>query len=154
MKLMIIIEGDEVLRKRAEEVKENDTFVKDLISNMYETLSDSIGCGLSAPQIGQSLRLFVVDADKLGGYYPECRQFKKTFINPVIVKYSRKTNTDNEGCLSVPGVIKGIKRSESVTVEYLDEDFNKHKEKFSGFAARIIQHEYDHIEGKLMIDYK
>ena len=153
MKLIILIEDDEILRKKAEEVKEKDSSIKSLINDMYETLSGSIGCGLSAPQIGQSLRLFVVDADKLGEYYPECKGFKKVFINPVITKYSRKTCVDNEGCLSVPGVIKGVKRSESVTVEYFDEEFNKHKEKFSGFAARIIQHEYDHLEGKLMTDY-
>lgn len=154
MKLTIFIEGQDVLRKPTEEIKEVDSVIKQLISDMYETLGDSIGVGLSAPQVGKSLKLFVIDADKLGGYYKECQQFKKTFINPVIVKYGRKTNTDNEGCLSIPGIIKSVKRSESVTVEYFDEEFNKHKEKFSGFIARIIQHEYDHLDGKLMIDYK
>lgn len=154
MKLQICIDGDEILRQHAKEVAIGDTSIKGLVSDMFETLDNTIGCGLSAPQIGKSLRLFIVDGSKYGNFYPECAGFKKTFINPVITKTSRKTNVDKEGCLSVPVLMKEIKRFNEVTVEYYDEEFIKHKEKFSGFIARIIQHEYDHLEGRLITDYE
>ena len=154
MRLQICIEGNKILRQYATEVEIGDTSIKGLVNDMFETLDNSIGCGLSAPQIGKSLRLFVISGDKYGSFYPECVGFKKVFINPVITKTSRKTNVDKEGCLSVPVLMKEIKRFNEVTVEYYDEEFVKHKEKFSGFIARIIQHEYDHLEGRLITDYE
>lgn len=153
MKLPFIIEGNDILRQKTIDITENNDELKQLIFDMYDTLSDSIGCGLSAPQVGISKSVFIVDADKMGGYYPECRGIKKTFINPQIVKTSRKTVVINEGCLSVPGVIKELKRPESVTLKYFDENLVEHKEKFHGFVARIVLHEYDHLQGKLMTDY-
>ena len=154
MKLPFLIQGNEILTRKASEITENDESLKRLISDMYETLGSTIGCGLSAPQIGQSLRLFIVDADKMSGFYPECKDFKRTFINPRIVKTSRDTSVLSEGCLSVPGIMKEVRRPNKVTLEYLDENFSLHKEKFYGFNARIILHECDHLEGKLMTDYK
>ena len=131
---------------RAQEInREKDgKLLREITANIKKTMRKNGLTSLSAPGIGYNKRVFCIDFSD---------QEIKTFINPVITKYSRKTCVDNEGCLSVPGIIKNIKRYESVTVEYLDEDFNKHKEKFSGFVARIIQHEYDHLEGKLMTDY-
>ena len=153
MKLPFRIEGDEILRQKTTDITEKNEELDKLIFDMFDTLSDSIGCGLSAPQIGVSKSIFVIDADKMGGYYPECRGIKKTIINPQIVKTSRKTTVISEGCLSVPGVIKELKRPDMVTLKYLDENLVEHKEKFHGFVARIVLHEYDHLQGKLMTDY-
>lgn len=153
MKLPFILEGNEILRKKTSDVMENNDELKQLIFNMYDTLGGTIGCGLSAPQIGSSMSVFVVDASKMSEFYPECKDFKRTFINPMIIKTSRKTSVISEGCLSIPGITKELRRPETVTLKYLDENFVEHKEKFYGFVARIVLHEYDHLQGKLMTDY-
>ena len=153
MDLGIYTVGQPILSEKCNEVnvnmKEEVTF---LINGMFDTLRTNIGVGLSAPQVGKKWRVFVIDAMKMFEYYPECFGFKKVFINPVIKKYSRDTSVENEGCLSIPGVLKEVRRSNRITVEYLDENFEKHKDKFNGFIARIIQHECDHLDGKLMTE--
>ena len=153
MKLPFRIEGDEILRQKTTNITEKNEELDKLVSDMYDTLSNTIGCGLSAPQIGVLKSVFIIDADKLGEYYPECRGVKKTIITPQIVKTSRKTSVLSEGCLSIPGVMKELRRPDRVTLKYLDENLVEHTEKFHGFVARIVLHEYDHLQGKLMTDY-
>lgn len=153
MKQPFILEGNEILRQKTTNITEKNEELDKLVLDMYDTLSNTIGCGLSAPQIGVLKSVFIIDADKLGEYYPECRGVKKTIINPQIVKTSRKTTVLSEGCLSIPGVMKELRRPDTVTLKYLDENLVEHKEKFHGFVARIVLHEYDHLQGKLMTDY-
>lgn len=153
MKQPFILEGNEILRQKTTNITEKNEELDKLVFDMYDTLSDTIGCGLSAPQIGVLKSVFIIDADKLSEYYPECRGVKKTIINPRIVKTSRKTTVLSEGCLSIPGVMKELRRPDTVTLKYLDENLVEHKEKFHGFVARIVLHEYDHLQGKLMTDY-
>ena len=153
MELGIYTVGQPILHEKCVEVgedkKEEVTF---LIQGMFDTLRNNIGVGLSAPQVGKPWKVFVIDAMKMCEFYPECFGYKKVFINPRIVKYSRDTSMENEGCLSLPGVIKAVRRSNRITVEYLDENFVKHKDKFHGFIARVIQHECDHLDGVLMTE--
>lgn len=151
MILPIYLYGQPVLRKPTEEI-ENTPELKQLIADMYETLTAAEGCGLAAPQIGKPWRLFVVDGAELEEDYPECKGFKKTFINPEIVELSEETSTYSEGCLSLPGISENVVRPERVTINYLDEDFQEHEETYSGFCARIILHEYDHLEAHVFTD--
>jgi len=148
----VYIYGTQVLRKVTEEIKPDYPGLAQLISDMYETMSQSDGVGLAAPQIGLSIRLFVIDASPLQEDHPELKDFKRTFINPKIVKCSEETILYNEGCLSIPSVREDIERPESVVIQYYDENFIPHEEEFHGFAARIVQHEYDHLEGILFTD--
>lgn len=153
MKLPIYLYGNPVLRKVAVDIDKNyqdfDTFIKD----MWETMYFSDGIGLAAPQVGRDIRVFVIDADALKEDFPECKGFKRTFINARIVEYGDKTVSENEGCLSLPSINEKVCRPDSITIEYLDENFEPQKEKLYGFAARVVQHEYDHIEGKMFIDH-
>ena len=111
------------------------------------------GVGLAAPQVGLSIRLFVVDLDALKDDYPEYEGFLRAYINPQIVEESDETEVIEEGCLSVPGIHEGVRRPKSVHVTYLDEHLQPHDEWMKGFAARVFQHEYDHLEGKLFVDH-
>ena len=151
MILPIYLYGQPVLRKEAEEI-ENMPELKQFIADMYETLTQAEGCGLAAPQVGKPWRLFVVDGAELGEDYPECKDFKRAFINPEILKVSEKTCTYSEGCLSLPGISENVVRPETITLRYQDEDFNEHVETFTGFQARIVQHEYDHLGGHVFTD--
>lgn len=151
MILPIYLYGQPVLRRETEEI-ENSPELKQFIADMYETLTQAEGCGLAAPQVGRSWRLFIVDGSELEEEYPECKGFKKTFINPEIVELSDKTSAYSEGCLSLPGISENVVRPESVTINYLDEDFVEHEETYSGFCARIILHEYDHLEAHVFTD--
>jgi len=139
------------LRKQAEEI-ENTPELKQFISDMYETLTQAEGCGLAAPQVGKPWRLFVVDGSELVEDYPECKDFKRAFINPEILEESEETCTYSEGCLSLPGISENVIRPTTITMRYLDEDFQEHTETFTGFQARIVQHEYDHLEGHVFTD--
>ena len=143
MILPISYYGDLVLKIRASEV---DTFgleLKELISNMFETLeTKSSGVGLAAPQVGHSIRLFVT---KIGEY-------RRVFINPEILEYSEETCFITEGCISVPGIREEVERPKNIKVRYFDENEEEHIEEFTGLLARVIQHEYDHLEGKTFID--
>jgi peptide deformylase len=147
----IVMYGDPVLRQRAKDIKEG-TDLKQLIEDMYETMHGASGIGLAAPQIGKSLRLFVVDGTVLEDE-PAMQDFKKAFINPQIVDETGDPWEYEEGCLSIPNIREKVARKEKLKIRYFDEDWNPKEEIYDGMKARIIQHEYDHIEGKLFVDY-
>jgi len=149
----IYLYGSDVLRRVAEPVDSSETEqTKALVTDLWDTLARSEGCGLAAPQIGVSKRVFVVDGDVMADVYPDLRGFKRTFINPVVVSESEQKCEYNEGCLSVPGIYADVVRPKSVTIGYLDRDFKPCTETFEGFACRMIQHEFSHLEGVLFTD--
>lgn len=155
----IIAYGDPVLKREAEEIPENFPDLKDFIANMFDTMENAKGVGLAAPQVGFSVRVFIVDASPFAeddDYSEEEKielaNFRRVFINPIIVEESGKEWKFNEGCLSIPGIREDVSRKPEIVVEYYDENFNLKEEKFTGLPARIIQHEYDHIEGILFTD--
>lgn len=150
----ITVYGDPLLRKVAEPIDNNFENLKELIDNMFETMYHSEGVGLAAPQVGKSLRIFVVDASSAADEdEPELEGFKKAFINPEILERKGDKWVMNEGCLSLPEIREDISRPEHVKIKYLDENLQEHIEEYGGFAARVIQHEYDHLDGVLLIDY-
>ncbi|CAD5248046.1 MULTISPECIES: peptide deformylase [unclassified Imperialibacter] len=146
----IVVYGDPVLRKRAADI-EKGSDVKQLVLDMFETMRSASGIGLAAPQIGMSIRLFVVDGSPLEE--PEVSGFRKVFINAKIVERDGKPIVMEEGCLSIPGVRDDVQRPNSITVNYYDEHWKEYTETYEGMKARIIQHEYDHIEGVLFTDH-
>ncbi len=148
----IVMYGDPVLRKKAKEIAKGEMDVKAFAQDMFETMEAASGIGLAAPQIGKSIRFFVVDASALEEQ-PELKDFKKVFINPTILKEEGKEWDFEEGCLSIPNIREDVWRKEKLRLHYFDEEWVEHEEEFDGMKARIIQHEYDHIEGKLFIDY-
>ena len=152
MKLPIIAYGDSVLRKKGADITAEYPDLNVLIANMFETMYGAHGVGLAAPQIGLSIRLFVIDATSFAEDEPALKDFKKVFINAEILEENGEKWSFNEGCLSIPDVREDIDRKQNVTIAYFDENWEEHEETFSGLAARIIQHEYDHIEGKLFTD--
>jgi peptide deformylase len=147
----IIMYGDPVLRQRASDL-EPGTDVHQLIDDMYETMHNASGIGLAAPQIGKSIRLFVVDGTIIDDE-PAMADFKKVFINPIMVEEAGEPWEYEEGCLSIPNIREKVSRKESLTIKYYDADWVPHEEHYDGMKARIIQHEYDHIEGKMFVDY-
>ncbi len=147
----IVVYGDPVLKKKATNFSfEDKEKVNKIIADMFETMYNAHGVGLAAPQVGLSKRLFVVDGEPLDE--KECKGFKKSFINPVILSEHGKEWEFEEGCLSIPGLREYISRPETLTIQYFDENWIQQTEEFSGMKARIIQHEYDHIEGILFTD--
>ncbi|RCH54900.1 peptide deformylase [Mucilaginibacter hurinus] len=153
MKYPIIAYGDPVLRKKATAIDpEEYPHIKQLVDDMFETMYGARGVGLAAPQIGLSMRLFVVDATVFDDEEPELKDFKKAFINAQILEETGDEWVFNEGCLSIPEVREDVSRKPNVRLSYYDENWKHHEETFSGMAARVIQHEYDHIEGKLFTD--
>lgn len=152
MKLPIIAYGDSVLRKKGLEITKDHPELNDLIENMFDTMYGAHGIGLAAPQVGLSIRLFVIDATSFAEDEPALKDFKKTFINAQIIEESGNKWSFNEGCLSIPDIREDIDRYESLSISYYDENWKHHEETYNGLAARIIQHEYDHIEGKLFVD--
>lgn len=153
MILPVVAYGDPVLRKLADEIDADYPDLKELIANMFQTMYDAAGVGLAAPQIGKSIRLFIVDASPFEEDEPNLKGFKKVFINPIILEEEGNAWKFNEGCLSIPGIREDVSRKPNITIEYYNEQFELLEETYDGIAARIIQHEYDHIEGKLFIDY-
>lgn len=151
MILPIYLYGQPVLRKQAEEIEQTPE-LKQFIADMYETLTQAEGCGLAAPQVGKPWRLFVVDGTELAEDYPECKDFKQAFINPELLGVSEETCTYSEGCLSLPGISENVVRPATIKIRYLDENFKEHEDMFTGFQARIVQHEYDHLEGHVFTD--
>ena len=150
----IVLYGEKVLRQKAHMVPAGKEDLQEIIENMFETLTKAIGVGLSAPQVGISLRLFVVKAfSELDKHGNPTNLVQKSFINPIITEKSGEEIYFNEGCLSFPGIYGQIKRREKIAISYYDEKFNLHEETFGGFLADIIQHEYDHLNGMLFIDY-
>ncbi len=153
MKYPITVYGDPILRKRAENIEKDTEGLKEIIENMWETMYYADGVGLAAPQTGMPLRLFVIDGSAGADEEPELADFKKVFINPEIIELSGDNWIMNEGCLSLPEIREDVTRPDLVRIKYLDENFVERDEVFNGFAGRVIQHEYDHLEGKLFIDY-
>lgn len=153
MKYPITVYGDPVLRKKAEEISPEKEGLKEIIDNMWETMYYADGVGLAAPQAGLPIRLFVIDASSGADDEPELKDFKKVFINPEIIELSGEKWVFNEGCLSLPEIREDVTRPDVVRLKYFDENFVEHDEVFKGFAGRVIQHEYDHLEGKLFTDY-
>jgi peptide deformylase len=159
MILSIVGYGDPVLRKVCEEISPDYRDLKQLIGDMFDTMYSASGIGLAAPQVGLAIRLFVVDTEPFSDdedLTEEERKrlgdFKRVFINAKMLKEEGDEWAFNEGCLSIPDVREDVYRHERITIEYYDEDFNKKTEEFDGMAARVIQHEYDHIEGVLFTD--
>lgn len=152
MKLPIVAYGDPILKKVALEIDNSYENLSGLIENMFETMYAASGVGLAAPQIGLSIRLFVVDASAFAEDEPSLTNFKKAFINPRILEESGESWKFNEGCLSIPDIREDVSRKETILISYQDEEGNQKEETYSGLAARVIQHEYDHIEGKLFTD--
>jgi len=153
MMLPIVAYPHPVLKKVAEEIGPDYPGLDEFMADMWETMYKADGIGLAAPQVNRSLRLFVIDASALAGHhYPEAAGFRKTFINARKYKEEGDVNLHNEGCLSFPGLHEEIERKSTIRIRYLDEHFQEHDETYSGIIARIIQHEYDHIEGITMAD--
>jgi peptide deformylase len=161
MILPIVAYGDPVLKKEAEEIDEKHPDLSKLISDMFDTMYHAKGVGLAAPQIGKSIRLFIVDGAPFADEEDEepdpraagIENFKKVFINPIIEEESGEKWSFQEGCLSIPKIRENVFRQEKVLITYFDENWEFHEETFDGYAARIIQHEYDHIEGILFTDH-
>lgn len=153
MILPIYLYGQPVLRQEAEDIEPDYPDLKKLIGDMYETMYHSDGVGLAAPQIGLPIALIVIDGDPLAENFPECKGLKLTLINPEldIIEDVEPVGRD-EGCLSLPGLSESVKRREHVRLNWLDEDFREHEQEFTGFAARIIQHEFDHLLGTVYTD--
>ncbi|WP_273530869.1 peptide deformylase [Leyella lascolaii] len=154
MILPIYIYGNPVLRKQAQEITPDYPDLQTLIENMFETLTESDGVGLAAPQIGLDIRLVVIDLDVLSEDFPEYKDFKKVYINPHIVEYDTEGSKDTmeEGCLSLPGIHENVTRPKRIHVTYQDKDFNMHDEWVDGYLARVMQHEFDHLDGTMFVD--
>ena len=153
MKYAVTVYGDPILRQKAKDISPDKEDLKEIIENMWETMYYSDGVGLAAPQVGMPIRLFVIDASPYEDEESELKDFKKVFINPEIIEITGEEWVMNEGCLSLPEIREDVTRPETVHIKYYDENFVAHDETYSGYAARVIQHEYDHLEGKLFIDY-
>lgn len=162
MILPIVAYGDPVLKKEAEEIDQDYTGLKQLIDDMFETMYEASGVGLAAPQIGRSIRLFVVDASPFAEKEEDeeddplavgCEGFKKVFINPIIEEESGEAWGFQEGCLSIPKIREEVFRKPKIRITYYDENWDFHDEEYEGYNARVIQHEYDHIEGVLFTDH-
>jgi peptide deformylase len=147
----IVVYGDPVLKKRAKEIEPGEVDLIELSNDMFETMEAAYGIGLAAPQIGKSIRVFVVDGTPLEEEGMD--DFRKVFVNPVMVEETGEEWPFEEGCLSIPNIREEVKRNAELTIRYFDEHWNEHVETFDGMKARIIQHEYDHIEGILFTDY-
>ncbi|NRR91867.1 peptide deformylase [Winogradskyella undariae] len=159
MILPIVAYGDAVLKKEAKEIDKDYPKVHGLIENMYETMYGAYGVGLAAPQIGLAIRLFVIDASPFADdedlsekESEQMKNFKKTFINAQILEEEGDEWAFNEGCLSIPDVREDVFRKPKIKIQYQDENFETHVEEYDGLIARVIQHEYDHIEGILFTD--
>ena len=152
MVLPIYVYGSSVLKKEAEEIDNTYPELETLISDMFETMAFTDGIGLAAPQIGKSIRVFVLDARPFAEDNPELKDCKKVFINPVIIELAGEKIGYNEGCLSFPKLHEDVYRESRVHIQYLNENFEEQDEWFDGIVARIIQHEYDHLEGKLFVE--
>jgi len=161
MILPIVAYGDPVLKKVGDEIDKDYPGLAELLENMWETMYAASGVGLAAPQIGKSIRLFIVDASPFADDEDDepdpkangVENFKKVFINPIIEEETGENWAFQEGCLSIPKIREDVYRNEKITVTYYDENFEFHEETYDGYAARVIQHEYDHIEGILFTDH-
>ena len=154
MILPIYIYGQPVLRQEAQDIPADYPGLDELLENMFETLSASEGIGLAAPQIGKSIRVAVIDLDVLAEDFPEYKDFRKVFINPHIIEYDESnTDTSEEGCLSLPAIHEKVVRPTRIHVVWDDEQFQHHDEWIDGYLARVMQHEFDHLDGKMFVDH-
>ena len=149
----IVIYGSQVLRNKSENISADYPELKKLIEDMWITLAEAEGVGLAAPQIGKNIRLFIVDCTPWGEDDPTLADYRKVFINAEIYESSEETSLFEEGCLSLPGLHENVRRPVSIRMRYLDENFVEHDEEITGKPARVIQHEYDHIEGLVFTDH-
>ena len=159
MILPIVAYGDPVLKKKAKEIDKDYPKLEELINNMWDTMYNAYGVGLAAPQIGLPIRMFMIDPapfaedEELDATEQEAlKNMRKVFINPQIIEETGEEWAFSEGCLSIPDVREDVFRQPDITIEYYDENWEKHTDTYSGLAARVIQHEYDHIEGILFTD--
>lgn len=152
MILPIYLYGQPVLRKVSEDITPDYPELKSLIENMFDTMHQAEGIGLAAPQIGLAIRLVVIDLDPLSEDYPEFKDYRRVYINAHIIETSDETDAMEEGCLSLPGIHEKVVRPSRIHVQYLDENFVEHDEWVEGYLARVMQHEFDHLEGKVFAD--
>jgi len=148
----IVVYGHPVLRKVAEDIEKDDPELQQIVADLFETMYNSEGIGLAAPQIGKSLRIFVIDGSAASDDEPLLADFKKAFINPRIIEQNGEFKPMNEGCLSIPNIREEVDRESHIRITYYDENWEFHDEVYDGYKARIIQHEYDHLDGILFTD--
>jgi peptide deformylase len=153
MILPIYTYGQPVLKQVAEDITPDYPNLKELIDNMFETLERADGVGLAAPQIGLPIRLVVIDLDVLSDDYPEYKGFHKVYINPHILEFGEEQVSMEEGCLSLPGIHENVRRSTKVRVKYRDENFVEHEEEAESYLARVMQHEFDHLDGHVFVEH-
>ena len=153
MILPIYVYGQPVLRKEAEDITPDYPNLKELIENMFETMGRADGVGLAAPQVGLPIRVVTIDLDVMSDEYPELKGFRHAYINPHIIEVGEEEVSMEEGCLSLPGIHEAVKRPDRIHVTYLDEDLKEHDEWVEGYPARVMQHEFDHLDGKMFIDH-
>lgn len=154
MILPIYTYGQPVLRKEAQDIPLDYPGLAELIGDMFETLDNSDGIGLAAPQIGKAIRIAVIDIDVLKNDFPEYKGFRKAFINPHIIEFDdTDMETMEEGCLSLPGLHENVTRPKRIRVKYFDQSLQEHDEWIDGYLARVMQHEFDHLDGKMFIDH-
>ncbi len=149
----ITVYGDPVLRKVTTDIDKNYEGLKKLVEDMFETMHNADGVGMAAPQIGLTERIFVVDLAPLGDDEPSLKDFKKAFINAHIIERSGEKVLMDEGCLSIPGLREDVFRFSTIRIKYFDENWVEYDEVYSGFPARVLQHEYDHLDGIMFVDY-
>ncbi|MEM6737234.1 MAG: peptide deformylase [Bacteroidota bacterium] len=147
----IVLYGDPILKKRAAYIDHGDDAIKEFINDLFETMYAAQGVGLAAPQIGESLRLFVIDTNPM--YNEDNKGLKSVFINATMLEEIGEEQTFEEGCLSIPGIRADVNRKPKIQIKYFDADWKEHQDTFENIEARVIQHEYDHIEGKLFTDH-
>ncbi len=152
MILPVVAYGHPTLKKRAVEIEQDYPDLNEFIENMWETMYKAVGVGLAAPQVNKGIRLFVIDAAPYKDEFPEVEGFKKVFINAEILEETGEEWEYNEACLSVPGLAEYVSRKPKIKIKYQDENFEEHIEEYDGMLARIIQHEYDHIEGVVFVE--
>jgi len=150
---LITVYGDPVLRKITTDIDQNDEGLNVLVNDMFETMHNAEGVGLAAPQIGLLSRVFVVDLSPLGDEEPLLKDFKKAFVNPYIIEKEGDKVLMDEGCLSIPGLREDVLRFSTIRIKYFDENWKAYDEVYTGFTARVLQHEYDHLDGIMFVDY-
>lgn len=153
MKLPVYIYGHPVLRRETSNITKDYPDLPKLIDDMFETMYAAEGCGLAAPQVGLSIKLIVIDADVLKDQFPECEGRKMVLINPEMEVLDGEEISRSEGCLSLPGMSENVNRVEHIRLRWLDENFEQHEEEMSGFLSRCVQHEIDHLNGKVYMDH-
>lgn len=153
MILPIYLYGQPVLRKVCKDIPLDYKNLEEIVNNMFDTLKNAQGVGLAGPQVGLNYRILVLDLTPLEEEYPEFKGVKKVFINAHMAEAEGEEILMDEGCLSIPGIQEKVPRMERIRIQYLDENLQAHEDEFTGYFARVIQHEYDHIEGKLFIDH-